>query len=110
MKLNLNTFYSCYKSHTIGNVIHHIDYHRMSIYSARAAQPKATCTFSLVPITDALWKIDSGPNCFQLMMDFRDRTLRTRAHEHMNIKTQAINPSNDDTFVILQSACVVSRC
>jgi hypothetical protein len=34
-------------------------------------------------------------------MDFNDFTRRTKAHEQINIRTQAINPSNEDTFVIL---------
>jgi hypothetical protein len=44
--------------------------------------------------------MDNGPNCFQLMIDFSERTRLISAHEHMNMRTQEMRPSKEDTFVI----------
>lgn len=43
------------------------------------------------------------PNSFQLIMDFSTFTLRTSAHDIINITTQDNRPSKDETFVIMMN-------
>lgn len=70
------------------------------IYIASIAHINDIWSFKRVPITEALWKIDNGPNCFQFIMDLRERTRRINAQELMNTNTTANKPSKDETFVI----------
>jgi hypothetical protein len=44
--------------------------------------------------------MDNGPNCFHDKIDFKDLTRLSKAHEQINTKTKATNPSSDEAFVI----------
>lgn len=44
--------------------------------------------------------MDKGPNCFQFKIPLKDLTLRIKAHEQINTKMKANNPSSEETFVI----------
>ena len=51
-------------------------------------------------MTEALWKIDNGPNCLQLRILRSARTRRTKAQEQIKTNTTDNKPSKFDTFVI----------
>jgi hypothetical protein len=70
------------------------------MYKANTKHATAICFFSLIPITEALWKIDNGPNCRQVRMPRIGRTRLINAHEQMNTSTMEARPSKVPTFVI----------
>jgi hypothetical protein len=76
--------------------------HRIRIYTASKIHMTLIGICNLSPMTEALWNIDKGPNCFkaELITGFRARTRRKCAQEQMNIRTHDNSPSKVDTFVI----------